>query len=283
MNPKLATFLKAVVPILVALASIFVIAGYAASPEFHAATIASLDEKTGTVLELTAASTAASAAITLLPGDTATPIADKLAELSSYFLIVISAIYLEKYLTTITGYAAFVILIPAACLLLSVNAFARRHQLRRIAWKLIVFALAVALVTLAVALVIPASVRVSDIIDETYASSIHTTINAAIQTTEEISVEEAAEEMQEAETAGGLKGFFTGVKDTVSNTGDHIKRILNNFINALAVMLVTSCLIPILVMVFFVWIAKILMNSEVDFLPRRRESGREKMADGSKA
>ena len=142
MNPKLATFLKAVVPILVALASIFVIAGYAASPEFHAATIASLDEKTGTVLELTAASTAASAAITLLPGDTATPIADKLAELSSYFLIVISAIYLEKYLTTITGYAAFVILIPAACLLLSVNAFARRHQLRRIAWKLIVFALA---------------------------------------------------------------------------------------------------------------------------------------------
>jgi hypothetical protein len=276
MNPKLATFLKAVVPILVALASIFVIAGYAASPEFHAATIASLDEKTGTVLELTAASTAASAAITLLPGDTATPIADKLAELSSYFLIVISAIYLEKYLTTITGYAAFVILIPAACLLLSVNAFARRHQLRRIAWKLIVFALAVALV-------IPASVRVSDIIDETYASSIHTTINAAIQTTEEISVEEAAEEMQEAETAGGLKGFFTGVKDTVSNTGDHIKRILNNFINALAVMLVTSCLIPILVMVFFVWIAKILMNSEVDFLPRRRESGREEMADGSKA
>ena len=276
MNPKLATFLKAVVPILVALASIFVIAGYAASPEFHAATIASLDEKTGTVLELTAASTAASAAITLLPGDTATPIADKLAELSSYFLIVISAIYLEKYLTTITGYAAFVILIPAACLLLSVNAFARRHQLRRIAWKLIVFALAVALV-------IPASVRVSDIIDETYSSSIHSTINAAIQTTEEISVEEAAEEMQEAETAGGLKGFFTGVKDTVSNTGDHIKRILNNFINALAVMLVTSCLIPILVMVFFVWIAKILMNSEVDFLPPRRESGREEMADGSKA
>ena len=276
MNPKLATFLKAVVPILVALASIFVIAGYAASPEFHAATIASLDEKTGTVLELTAASTAASAAITLLPGDTATPIADKLAELSSYFLIVISAIYLEKYLTTITGDAAFVILIPAACLLLSVNAVARRHQLRRIAWKLIVFALAVALV-------IPASVRVSDIIDETYASSIHTTINAAIQTTEEISVEEAAEEMQEAETAGGLKGFFTGVKDTVSNTGDHIKRILNNFINALAVMLVTSCLIPILVMVFFVWIAKILMNSEVDFLPPRRESGREEMADGSKA
>ena len=43
--------------------------------------IDALAEKQETVLELTAASTAASAAITLLPGDTATPIAEKLAEI----------------------------------------------------------------------------------------------------------------------------------------------------------------------------------------------------------
>lgn len=69
------------------------------------------------MLELTAASTAASAAITLLPGDTATPIAEKLADLSGYFLIVLCAIFLEKYLLTITSYVSFTILIPAACAL----------------------------------------------------------------------------------------------------------------------------------------------------------------------
>ena len=265
MNKTLSKILRTVIPLLVAAASVFVISGYAASPEFHASTIASLDEKTGTVLELTAASAAASAAITLLPGDTATPIADKLAELSSYFLIVISAIYLEKYLTTITGYAAFVILIPAACILLSVNVFARKEMIRRVAWKLTVFGLAVALV-------IPASVRVSDMIDETYSASIQSTINAAIQTTDQIPAGE--EEEAESEEIGGIRGFISGVKETVSNTGDNIKKVLNNFVNALAVMLVTSCLIPILVMMFFIWVTKILIGSDVALVPRRIPEGR---------
>ena len=265
MNKTLSKILRTVIPLLVAAASVFLISGYAASPEFHASTIASLDEKTGTVLELTAASAAASAAITLLPGDTATPIADKLAELSSYFLIVISAIYLEKYLTTITGYAAFVILIPAACILLSVNVFARKEMIRRIAWKLTVFGLAVALV-------IPASVRVSDMIDETYSASIQSTINAAIQTTDQIPTGE--EEEEESEEVGGIRGFISGVKETVSSTGDNIKKVLNNFVNALAVMLVTSCLIPILVMMFFIWIVKILIGSDVALVPRRIPEGR---------
>ena len=265
MNKTLSKILRTVIPLLVAAASVFLISGYAASPEFHASTIASLDEKTSTVLELTAASAAASAAITLLPGDTATPIADKLAELSSYFLIVISAIYLEKYLTTITGYAAFVILIPAACILLSVNVFARKEMIRRIAWKLTVFGLAVALV-------IPASVRVSDMIDETYSASIQSTINAAIQTTDQIPTGE--EEEEESEEVGGIRGFISGVKETVSSTGDNIKKVLNNFVNALAVMLVTSCLIPILVMMFFIWIVKILIGSDVALVPRRIPEGR---------
>ena len=263
MNKTLSKVLRTLIPLLVAAASVFVIAGYAASPQFHASTISSLDQKTGTVLELTAASAAASAAITLLPGDTATPIADKLAELSSYFLIVISAIYLEKYLTTITGYAAFVILIPAAYILLSINVFARKEMIRRIAWKLTVFGLAVALV-------IPASVRVSDLIDETYSASIQSTINAAIQSTDHIAVEESTEEeAAAAEGNTGIREFISGVKETITGTGDNIKRVLNNFVNALAVMLVTSCLIPILVMMFFIWVTKILIGSDVALVPRR--------------
>ena len=188
----------------------------------------------------------------------------------------ISAIYLEKYLTTITGYAAFVILIPAACILLSVNVFARKEMIRRVAWKLTVFGLAVALV-------IPASVRVSDMIDETYSASIQSTINAAIQTTDQIAVEEGEgeEEAEAAEETGGIRGFITGVKETVTSSGENIKRVLNNFVNALAVMLVTSCLIPILVMLFFIWVTKILIGSDVALVPRRipTEERREERRD----
>ncbi len=65
--------------VLAALLSIFAVGKRASDPAYHQASIDALAEKQETVLELTAASTAASAAITLLPGDTATPIAEKLA------------------------------------------------------------------------------------------------------------------------------------------------------------------------------------------------------------
>ena len=253
MNKTLSKVLRTLIPLLVAAASVFVIAGYAASPQFHASTISSLDQKTGTVLELTAASAAASAAITLLPGDTATPIADKLAELSSYFLIVISAIYLEKYLTTITGYAAFMILIPAACVLLSINVFARRPILKHIAVKLMIFGIAVALV-------IPASVKVSDMIDDTFNASIQATIDSAMAVTQEL---EAGED---ASSGLGISGVLGGVRSSISSAADKVKSALNNFIEALAVMIVTSCLIPILVILFILYLLKILLGSDADWM-----------------
>ena len=70
-------------------------------------TIASLDEKKSTVTGLAAASISVSSAITLIPGDTATPIANELADLSTYFMVILSAVFLEKYLLTIIGFIVF--------------------------------------------------------------------------------------------------------------------------------------------------------------------------------
>ena len=39
---------------------------------------------------------------------------------------------------------------------------------------------------------------------------------------------------------------------------------LNQFIESLAVMLVTSCLIPLLVLLFYFWMAKILLGVNID-------------------
>ena len=111
MNFNKQKCITAVILLLVAILSITVIGKYASAPENHQKTIASLDEKKQTVMELTAASTVTSALITLLPGDTATPIAEKMADVSGYLLVVLCAIYLEKYLVTITGYVAFTYLI----------------------------------------------------------------------------------------------------------------------------------------------------------------------------
>lgn len=247
--------LKVAVPLVVALISIFVLSKYATSTEVHEETIKALDEKKTTVMELTAASTAASAAITLIPGDTATPIAEEIAELSSYFLIVICALYLEKYLLTITGFGAFVILIPAACILFAANVFLKKPSYQALAKKLAIFGLAIVFV-------IPASVQVSNMIETTYESSINETIEAAKETTE--AIEENTDEGKE----NLLGGLISKVESGVSTMATGAEKVLNNFIEALAVMIITSCVIPIVVLIFFVWLIKMVLGVDVS-LPKR--------------
>ena len=273
-NEKQKKILFALIPIVIALLSFFVIARFTSSTEFNAKTIQSLDDKKTTVMELAAASTAASAAITLIPGDVGTPIANKLADLSSYFLIVLCAIYLEKYLVTITGYAAFKILVPIACVFFSGYLLWRKEILRVVAQKFLLFGLAVYLV-------IPASVKVADLIETTYASSIESTIETAKQTTDEIESEtgesgqvddkssneksQSDSDSDSKENAGGFfSGLFNKVQEGVSTATANVENVLNNFIEALAILLVTSCLIPILVLIFFVWLVKMLLGLNID-------------------
>ena len=281
-DPRVKKILTIVIPLVIALLSFFVVAKWATNVETYARTIASLDEKKKNVMELTAASTAASAAITLIPGDVATPIATKLADISGYFVIVICAIYLEKYLLTILGYAAFKVLIPLGCGFYAATAFSKRPFFRATAMKLFAFAAAIMLI-------VPASVKVSDMIETTYGESINATLTAATETVEnlesnaESAVAEAAEnasdgaESTESELSwwDKLTGTVTSAagdiieaaKDKVTVATSTFERVLNNMIEALAVMIVTSCVIPILVLMFFVWLIKLVFNVSVTMPP----------------
>ena len=228
-----------ILPLLAALLSFFVLAGVASSSEFHKHSIAALEEKQTTVLELSAASAAASAAITLIPGDAATPIAEQLADLSSHFLVVLCAIYLEKYLLTITGFLAFKILIPVACLAYILNVLFDWRGLRLLAGKLAAFGLLIVLV-------IPVSLQLSNMIEDSAAEG------------------------------GDEKGFWAGLLDGIthaaSGAADKVGRMANDFLEALAVMLVTSCIIPILVLLSFVWLAKTLLSIQIQIpLPGQAE------------
>ena len=245
--------LLVIVPLVLALLSATVVAGVATDPSFHQPVIAALEEKQTTVLELTAAATAASAAVTLLPGDAATPIAEKLADLSSGFLVVLCAIYLEKYLLTITGCAAFRFLIPAACVLLAASAFWRREQLRALAGRLVIF-------SLAIVLVIPVSVGVSDLIEDTYQASIQAALERAKETTAEVEDNAGETEEDQGLWEGLLSKVTEGVTGVTAGITEKVSDMVNGFLEALAVLLVTACVIPLLVLAFFVWLVKLLFH-----------------------
>ena len=283
----------AVILLLVAILSVTVIGKYVSAPENHQKTIASLDEKKQTVMELTAASTVTSALITLFPGDTATPIAEKMADVSGYLLIVLCAIYLEKYLVTITGYVAFTYLIPAACVLWILNLFFANATVRKLAAKLAVFGIAIFLV-------VPASVKISDLIGDTYQAQIEATIEDAKSTQNILENSDPGNDTGETEIGTGTteaatantqektnsesgsvsnifdwaKDAFSSAKDSVANVVENVtisteelvqkvENSLNHFIEAVAVMIITSCVIPMLVLLLFFWMVKIVLDVDL--------------------
>lgn len=297
----------AVILLLVAILSVTVFGKYASAPENHQKTIASLDEKKQTVMELTAASTVTSALITLLPGDTATPIAEKMADVSGYLLVVLCAIYLEKYLVTITGYVAFTYLIPIACGLWILNLVFENATVRKLAAKLAVFGIAISLV-------VPASVKISDLIGDTYQAQIDATIEDAKNTQNILENSDLVNDTSATETETGTTGavtantqeknnsesgsasnIFDWAKDAISSAKDSVANVvenvtistedlvpkvensLNHFIEAVAVMIITSCVIPMLVLLLFFWMVKIVLDVDLSgvkikgMLPERKE------------
>ena len=231
------------------------------TPETYAATIESLDEKRETVLTLTASSTAVSAAVSALPGDAGTPIADKLMDVSADFMIVLAAIYLEEFLLTTMGLAAFRILIPLGCLLAIGALLLYRKStvyasLARIAAK-------VALLAVVLVVTVPASVLVTGNIEAMYDESINGTIAAAQGISEDAEEFNAAEE-EDQSIIDTILSIPESVANSVTGVIDDAQNAINGFIASHDVMIVTSCVIPLLVLVFFLWVVKLVLGINVE-------------------
>ena len=151
--------------IIVALLSATKISPIAADENTHTHSIEQINREIGSVLKLTAGATAASAGISLLPDDQCTPIAEEFAEMGKYFIVVLSALYLEKYLITIVGFVAFSVIIPLACVLLIIGLFAGNSKLDVLAAKIFVTGIVLYVI-------IPLSVKTSETIYQNYESNI---------------------------------------------------------------------------------------------------------------
>ena len=227
--------------IFVAVFSLTVIAPWAANPDNHTHAIEQTDEKINTVMTLSGGAAATSATLSLLPGDICTPLAEQLAELAKYFLVVLSSLYLEKFMICITGAIAFAVLVPLACLIFAAALIADKDRWKETAGKIAVFAIIIFLI-------VPASVKISDMVYQTQVEKVNNT------------VEDYNQLDIESDSEGGVLGELSTLTGT---TIDRITRFISELMESLAVMLVTSCIIPILVFVLLVWLSKTIFNSNV--------------------
>ena len=225
---------------LIAVLSIKVLSGVLTSPEtkFNKTCIEAYDEKIGTTMKLTATAAGAAALISVAPGDVGTPIANELAEISKYFLIVLSALYFEKYFIVIAGFVVSYLAIPLACICGGLYAWTKKRVFQSIAIKSILFGAILALI-------VPCTVVTSNLVANAY--------NETLESAQEFDVQEEKEEDKDGGILNQLKSTGTEV---VTRAADY----LTNLLEALAVMLVVSCLIPIIVLIIAFFVLKMLFT-----------------------
>ena len=253
---------------------------------------------------MTGTSIALATAAALVPGDATTPIANKLADVAGYMVIVYAAIVIEKYLLALTGSLTFKLLIPFALLLLllriAVPALGERINLKRITAKFV-------MIGVLLWVLVPTSATVTNLINNTYEfqygeeTAVEASAAEADSETKDsgLAEQQAKNQNQKEEIAGSEEENFSfhkmwnsiaektseaadSVKTKASTTVAGFQASLSHMLEGVAVMIVTTCGIPLGVLFLFLWIIKALTGMNVPIkMPKASKLLPTRSAEGS--
>lgn len=243
---------QAVVVIILLVFSILSVAVFSkplSSPGFYRETIQVLDNQKMKAAALAVTVTAASAAISALPDDIGASIADELDDLATPLFLIACVIFLEKTLLTTFGLIGTRILVPAICVIGIVYTIRPKEKLFTWIKKLLI-------ITLAAFFVIPASAMLTSLIEETYSDTVTQTFDVAQQYMDET-------QQESNENSNAFLDFFSNIGNSVTALLDKAKRMLSVFIDAVAVLLITSCGIPIMTFLVFLWCVRKTFNANI--------------------
>ena len=246
---KLAKILLAVFIIVF---SIFVLAYKIPESEFVQETLESLEESKTTVMEFSGATIAVSLAITALPDDFGSPLANTLADMNKYFIFIFAVLYVEKLIVVEGMILSFVYIIPFACGLYILSVLFEKVIFKIFASKLMILGLAVVLV-------IPLSTHFTEKVCEDYLVYVDETISEA---------NDGAEKVNEVMASGDegttvfekLTDAFKNAVQGISDLLTYFENVLKKCVNSIAIMIVTSFVLPMIVLLLFRWLLKELFS-----------------------
>ena len=250
---------------LAAVLSFFFVTKKLPETNFVRDSLASIEASSNTVMKLSAATLSTSVAISALPDDFATPLADSLADMNTYFVAILVILLLEKILIRYGIGASFAILIPLACFAWALFIFTKRDILKALAVRLCILALAVTFV-------VPCSTHITGIV----ASDLTAYVNDTIEETED-----GAGKLNEAMEGGAenktifekLSDLFQTAIDGVSDLMLHFQNTIRRCLNSIAILILTNCLMPLLTFFVLRWILKELFQIAIPLPPMRRRRG----------
>lgn len=214
-------------------------------PEMYKPVYEVLDEKRADALALSGAALGLSTTVSLVFENRAKSITDMLSDVTSYTMIIVCVIFLEKLLLTSFGFLTFAVIIPLSCLIGILFIWLKKDLLKALAIKLTAFGLVLFMV-------VPSSVLLTNLIERTnFYSDANINIDEALGNEEDLSLVEK-------------------LKDKSTDLITKAKAKINEFIDAIAVMLITTCAIPLGTLALLLWIVKMLfgINIKVPKPPR---------------
>ena len=249
---------------LAAALSLFVVAVKLPEAGFVQRSLESVESSSDTVMNFSAATLSASLAISALPDDFATPLADSLADMNIYFVAILVVLFLEKILLRYGIRAAFAILVPAACLLKIGFFVTNKPFFKGLAVRFLALALAVAFV-------VPCNTFITGVV----AADLTEYVNETIEETEG-----GAGKLNEAMESGGeektvfekLSELFQTAVSGISDLMLHFRNTIRRCINSIAILILVNCLMPLLTFVFLKWLLKELFQITLPVPPVRRRA-----------
>ena len=240
------TLVKVLLAVFFILLSIFVLAYEVPKCKFVQETVESLEKSRNQIMDFSGATITTSLAITALPDDFGTPLADTLADMNTYFVFVFAVIFVEKLLMIEGIRLAFVYVVPAALVLYILGLLSTKDRIKEFGIKLFIFGMAVVLV-------IPISTHFTKKICADYLVYVDETINEANDGAEKVNEIMSTEE-DEATIFDKLSNAFKTAIDGMSDLLAYFENVLKKFANSIAIMIVTTFILPLFVLMIFRWL-----------------------------
>ncbi|MBR6677640.1 MAG: hypothetical protein IKL23_02780 [Oscillospiraceae bacterium] len=234
--------------LLVAALSFFVATKTIPESDFVKASLESVEQSSNTVMKFSAATLSTSLAISALPDDFATPLAESLTDLNVYFIAILTILFLEKTLILYGIKAAFALLIPLACAAGILFVAANKRFLKEFAVRLCILALTVAFV-------VPCSTHLTDHVT----ADLMVYVNETIQETED-GGNKLNEAMNDSEKSGTLfeklSDLFQSAIRDISDLMLHFQNTIRRCMNSIAILILANFIMPLLTFFLLKWILK---------------------------
>ncbi len=240
------TLVKVLLAVFFILLSIFVLAYEVPKCKFVQETVESLEKSRNQIMDFSGATITTSLAITALPDDFGTPLADTLADMNTYFVFVFAVIFVEKLLMIEGIRLAFMYVIPVALVLYILGLLFTKDRVKAFGTKLFIFGMAVVLV-------IPISTHFTEKVCADYLVYVDETIAEANDGAEKVN-EIMSTTQDETTIFDKLSNAFKTAMKEMSDLLDYFKNVLKKFVNSIAIMIVTTFVLPLFVLMIFRWL-----------------------------